>query len=479
MVKKSNTVLKRKNGFDKTLWQNAAFFLIITFAFSVVYYLAFKKHLDLNGDNASYFLLGKSLSLGEGYSLYNNPDAKPHNHFPPGYPFILATLMLISKEVLWLKIANGVFFLGASILSFQLFRKFEVKWQVALVSIIFMLTNYHLLKSATIIMSEIPYLLLVTVTLWLLLKIDFSKDFWNDVNFYYCLLALSFAFHIRTIGVSLFAGIIFYLLIEKKWKGVTAVSSGFVVLALPWIIRGKVLGLGTSYQKQLLAKNPYQLELGVAGPIDIIERFGENIIRYISKEIPISIFSFREVNYRIPSEFPDYAIGILLITLIILGIYLLPRYRSLILGYLSGSFFILLLWPKVWTGARFILPLIPILILLIVFSCNWILEKTLSFTKFRSNYLSFLLLPLIIFSLQKHNPNKDAKFQSYSLNRLFLEAKIDYPIKWRNYFELGIYAKNHLPNDAYIACRKPQLLHIKSNRHTTNYPYLEDDKELI
>jgi hypothetical protein len=219
------------------------------------------------------------------------------------------------------------------------------------------------------------------ITVWLLMQLDFTKGFWRDKKFYYFLLALSFSFHIRTTGIALVAGVLFYLLLEKHWKAIGAVLGGFAVLTMPWILRGKILGLSSSYSKQLFKVNPYQLELGDAGLMDFAARFGDNFLRYVSKEIPIALFTFLDINYKLDAPPSAYINGGCLILLGLWGVYILPKYRSLIIGYLGGSFFILLLWPKVWYGARFVLPLIPIMIFLVVSSASWILEHLFSLVR--------------------------------------------------------------------------------------------------
>ncbi|MEO0685613.1 MAG: hypothetical protein AAFY76_11365, partial [Cyanobacteria bacterium J06649_11] len=70
-------------------------YCLITVIFASIYFYSFDSKLSLNGDNASYYLLGKSIHMGAGYNLYSDLYAKPHSHFPPGYPLLIAIGMLI------------------------------------------------------------------------------------------------------------------------------------------------------------------------------------------------------------------------------------------------------------------------------------------------------------------------------------------------------------------------------------------------
>ncbi len=76
-----------------TFYENFIYMIIIAILFLGVYGFIFDKKLDLNGDNAYYYMLGKALSQGEGYVNIADINKSPNNHYPPGYPFILSLFM--------------------------------------------------------------------------------------------------------------------------------------------------------------------------------------------------------------------------------------------------------------------------------------------------------------------------------------------------------------------------------------------------
>ena len=67
--------------------------IIITLLFWIVYSNIFDKKPDMNGDNFAYYLLGKRLATGQGYTNATEIHHMPHTHFPPGYPMLLALFM--------------------------------------------------------------------------------------------------------------------------------------------------------------------------------------------------------------------------------------------------------------------------------------------------------------------------------------------------------------------------------------------------
>ena len=474
---------KKKKNRESTFFKNLEKIVLPILIFGIflfVYQYTFDSKMNINGDNASYFLLGKSIQTNQVYALYNDVNLNPQNHFPPGYPLLLSFFMLFSKNLIFLKIITGLFYLGSIYLLFYFFQKFKVSWQLAFVTIIFILINYHITTFSVRLMSEIPFLFFSLLSLWFLQKMNLEKAFHKDPNFWYCLLSLSFAFHIRTAGVALLGGMIFYLLLEKEWKRSVALLGGFSFLMVPWILRGKILGLSSGYQSQLFKINSYQPELGNAGLGDFMVRFGENLSRYISKEIPSGILSFRDVSYTMPSEFMDWTIGILLLILIILGIVFLPRFRSLIIGYLGGSLLILMFWPSVWKGTRFIVPLLPFMIFLIVIGISGLFNKILVKTRLNLNWTPFLLLPFIFAFTQNYRASeRGTEWGHYPFERLHLEAERDYGLGWKNYLAIAEYVKKNTKETAIVACRKPQFFHIFSDRFTCYYPYESDSEKMI
>ena len=72
-------------------------------AIVIVLYLVFDASIDLGGDNAGYYILGKALHEGFGYTNIHLPGMPPAQHFPPGYPLILSLLMTVSMLADWLE----------------------------------------------------------------------------------------------------------------------------------------------------------------------------------------------------------------------------------------------------------------------------------------------------------------------------------------------------------------------------------------
>ncbi len=436
-------------------------------AFVVVYPYVFDKKLDVNGDNFNYYLLGQALASGKGYVKINLPDEPAYNGFPPGYPAIIAAAMkVVSRDINAIKTVNGVFFLISVVLLFLLLDHLTQNRPLAFVTAALILFNSHYLRYATIIMSEVPFFLVSILALYVFTRLDLSKPPWKSPLLVALLLVLiSSTYYIRTVGLALFGGILLYLLLRKHWIHATSMFSGFVLLTLPWYLRGQTLG-GNRYISQLMQVNPYRPELGMAGLGDLAGRVGHNLVRYVTKEIPNGTLPFISADYQSTSA-GNWIIGLMLLTLIAYGLYCLnARLRLLIGGYLLGIFGILLLWPDVWFGVRFILPVLPFLVLCLLNGAYHLLKMAIS----RANW-SWQVSPLMfLVILLGFYP---------SIQQLHKNAQANYPPNFVNYFSTAVWARENTPPDAVISCRKPGMLYLFAGRHTIYYRNTLDDRELL
>jgi hypothetical protein len=275
------------------------------------------------------------------------------------------------------------------------------------------------------------------------------------------------AFYLRTLGIALLAAFLFMMLkdIRNKWKYMLAYGGGYVVLFLPWLVRSNRLG-GNSYLSQLVMVNPYRPENGKIGISDLFGRLFNNVERYITREIPDALFPFKEFNYREEIGTMEWIPGILIIALIIIGIWKLPRFRWLAIIYFATTFFILLLWPDVWVGIRFVLPLVPLLIMAMLSGLQWLLTLLSGILNFKKAIPLWPVILVLYFNISE-------------IQFLRMKSLAGYESKWNNYFNLAKSFQKQGAKDLVVSCRKPSLFYLYSETYTTNYKYTPDAEELI
>jgi hypothetical protein len=466
---------------------------VIVVSFLVCYNYIFDKKVNVNGDNAGYYLLAKSINEGRGYSYSNDIYHQAVDTFPPGYPFLLSIFMFISKNIDFLSMINGLFFLGGLLLMFDVIKKMGISWQLALSATLLTLCNYHLAQYSITTMSEVPYFFFSTLAIWILMKIDVHAPFLKNKNFYFLIAVLCFTYYIRSLGVALIGGVGLYFLMYKRWKETAVLGLLFILSVVPWMYRGASKGIESSYRSALTKVNPYKPEQGKIDSMwKLTARIDSNIMRYVSKEIPNGLIPTMETNYKVGnSKGGAWMWGFTFITLMVIGFWKLPKYRSLMVGYMGANFAILLLWPYVWFGTRFMSPSIPYMILPVMLGITWLVNLGLERIKPNLKLNGLLFLPFLIvyiypyhaFNSNESDPNRfqnpNTDWQIYPIERLNQTAETDYQPNWRKYFNIGIWMKANTPAGSVVATRKPELFHIFSDRYTVYYPLELDQKRFM
>ncbi len=462
-VKPTGKALKTSSTFSL---KNLLYPFLIVLSFAFIYSYIYDAKINLGGDNAGYYILGKSIASGQGYSNIHMPGNPPHNHFPPGYPSILSFFMWVfSEDIGFLKSMNGLFLLGSSLVMFYILKDILKNSRLAFLGAVLMLFNMHLLSYSTIMMSEIPFLFFSLLIIYFFIQtINQDKPF-QQPQLYVVIALSAYAFHIRTAGLALIGGIVLYLLLRRQFAYLGAYLGGFILLCLPWFLRGRNLG-GNGYIQQLFMKNPYRPEEGMMDVSDFFGRFFENLGRYISKEIPNGMFPSIQVDYRADIEVSGILLGLSFLALIVFGLIKLPRYRSLFIWYFIGTFGILLLWPEVWFGIRFVLPLLPFFTFFFFYG----IYEILNFLS-KKIALDLQVNPLILLaSVLLFMPQ---------LKALNASAGKRYDSRFQNYFDMADWVKNNTAPNAVICCRKPSLFYLFASRKTVRYQSTMDYNAFI
>jgi hypothetical protein len=142
------------------------------------------------------------------------------------------------------------------------------------------------------------------------------------------------------------------------------------------------------------------------------------------------------------------------------AIYRLCDFKLFFLGYIIAVFAILLIWPDVFGGLRFIEVLLPVFVFLLVVGVTDIFKRV--FQKISLSFSPYWLLLLIFYFYPYMETLKNTLLQPIPQNYI-------------NYFELGKWAKENTPKDAIFSARKPDMFIYYSDRLTIgDKPSLSD-----
>ncbi|SFT55872.1 4-amino-4-deoxy-L-arabinose transferase [Lishizhenia tianjinensis] len=445
------------------------YLLVISVSYFSTYPETYDEKVFLGGDNAAYYLLGKAIADGEGYvnsHLLNSPAA---NHFPPGYSFVIGQVLKVTDgDIQTIKHLNGFFFLCVLLLIFFIARKLSKNDHLAFVTSMFLLFNMHYLMYSSIVMSEMIFAFFSLLTIFAFIQRREDIPFYKSPWFFVGIIAMIFAIYIRTQGVVFLGVWILWGIVRKNWLPMI-VGVSIVVLALvPWQIRTSNLG-GSGYQKQLKMVNPYNKSLGEVDFDGFLTRMGNNATRYLGKEIPNAITPRFYVNYKkdasgvVPGPtVGGYLLGSLYIVLLVFGAWRLKKWRWFMLFYLGGNLAVFLCWPDVWFGVRFMFPVIPLVTFLIFFGLFELVNIVLKMvSKNKRELAPALALLFLVFCTLHLKPYDQYK----------RKANSPYPLNWRNYMDLSKWAKEGIPEGSVVACRKPHLFAIESDKKVSSFRY--------
>ena len=448
-----------------------------------VFQYVFDKKLSLTGDATDYYILGKAIAQGDGYVGILGPEKVPANHFPPGYPFVIAVIMkLFSDKTTTIQAFNGFFLIASVLMLFDLFRRMGRNIHLAFAGALLVLLNFYILQYSSMMMSEMTYFFISLLALWLFARADISKAPWKDPYFWGFAVCVVFSYYVRQTGLMILAGAGLYLLFRKKWLHIVFMGVIFFLGILPWQIRAAKLG-GDSHVRDMQMINPLRPEEGVVqGFGGWVDRFWHNTERYITREIPSGVLSTNIDDYTLPVSSGEWMAGLLLLVVTAFGWYHLRQFRLLIAGYAAATFALLLIYPEVWTGNRLMLHLVPFLVFCGLYGLWYGIGLALQKAGVTSPAVRNVAIPLAFLLLIPGMIGQAATETRPGSGIKYLRqiARVPgYDPAHENYFQAAAWIRENAPKNSMVICRKPSLFVVFSDSYVSNYRFTENQKEFL
>ena len=397
----------------------------------------FDPKLYTGGDNVVYLTLAESIATGQGYRDIHKPMQSQHRQYPVGLPLLLTPFY---SNLILAKILIMLFGLGCLIFFYKLCKEIFKKdfWIV----IAMFITTPILIFYNHYILTEIPFLFFALGSLYFMTIYDRRGDTAPITG---ALLMAVGACFMKGVGLGLLAGLGLYLLTRKRYRWlVVSVVIGLAIM----LINGK-----SPYLIQLLAIDPYNLSLGAVGISDLFMRIWQNMAVYLGQVLPQALYA----------DMPVWLIGVysfILAGLLGYGGYKLFKKSKVLFCYFIPMTLILLLWQPVWSSNRFLIPLIPIFLIMVYSTIRYTrIEKSLFITLFVLASMGFNISHYIIQSRQAIENNiayiKGDKYTGY-------------PVEWQNYFET-IKQLERIDDNATVIARKPEYVYWLSGKKSDCY----------
>lgn len=305
------------------------------------------------GDNATYLSLAYSLLKNGSYTELFDPAQAPHTKYPPVFPGFLALLMLAGART-WgaFKAVAVLSTLGAVALTYVwVERRLGAVWAagVALLLAVSSAVVYY----SHWILSDPTFVVFTLLALWALERSEEAGAGrgWLALG----VAAAGLAYFTRSAGLPLVVALAVWLGLRRRWRALAATAVALGVPMLLWSLRARGVGQG-EYGSEFWMVDPYDPARGRVGLVGLLRRLGENVVGYVGTHVPGGILGAGKPLLG--------ALGLVLCLAAAVGWARALRRRpgpaELFLPLYTG---LILLWPTVWSGDRFALPLYPLLFL--------------------------------------------------------------------------------------------------------------------
>jgi hypothetical protein len=342
-------------------------------------------------DDAIYVITAKSISEGNGYHLINLPDSPRQTKYPFLYPLFLSVIWK-----LWPKFPQNIFFmkiatciigsLSLGFCYFYLVRFRNCPKFMAFFSCALCMTTPIFLYFSTNTLSEIPFLFLIVLTLFVM-EYFAEKGWIKRWQMVLLGILISLPFLCRSIGFVLIISGSLYLwrqkTFSKKWCLV-----GFAIVIIPWLFwafgkvgntnNDSIRGYYTDYISWLI-------EFGLSSTPNIITI--NSILAFMCSATYPAAGVFQLLKNH--SNFIINGFWVFLGAIPWVAIFIPRKNPNDLKIFLSLYFLIICVWP--WPPGRFLIPILPFIIVYFFKVLGFVLRKFLS-------YNSVKLIQISIFS---------------------------------------------------------------------------------
>lgn len=434
---------------------------VALFISGVVVAAAFNPAPHNGGDNAAYVTLAFSLAEHGSYTDLYDPAALPHTKYPPVFPALLALLMMLGART-WTALKTVAALSTIATVGFTyLWAQRRVGRLGALgVSVALALSSAMIYYSHWVL-SDPLFLTFTMAALWALEGADEegASPWWLAAG----VAAAGLAYFTRSAGLPLLVALVAWLVLRKRWRHLSIATVAIGVPALAWFLRGRGEGVA-EYGAEFWMVDPYQPALGTVGLGGLVGRALNNAWTYLSAHGPGGVIGGGG-GYVM-------AFGFVLTGVALTGWFRSARMRigpaELFLPLYVG---LILLWPEVWSGDRFALPLYP---LFFGFGALALREASTRLGGSRGSALIGIACLAVV--LPAGRGWLDSIQQASGCARISRDngAWACYGPGVVDFAEAAAWMGRVLPEGSAVMTRKPRLFYVMSSLPSRTFPFDED-----
>jgi hypothetical protein len=464
---------------------------VVTAVSAIVVWTVFNPTPHSGGDNSGYIGLAHGLLADGTYADVYDPDRLPHTKYPPVFPAVLALLMAMGART-WaaLKLSAAIPTVMAVAFTY-LWAERRVGALSAFAIALLLSVSSGIVHYSQWILSDPLFLALTMGALFALERADVGADtgagattdgvagpaadpradgpvtsdrLWLVAG----VLLTGLAYFTRSAGLPLIVAFLAVLALRRSW---TRLAGAAVALGIPmvlWWLRGRGEGVA-QYGTEFWMVDPYQPALGTIGPLGLLPRILENLEAYVLRHGPAGV---------VGSDGPALAaIGVGLTVAGVAG-WILSARREIGLTEIFFPLYagLILVWPAVWGGDRFALPLYPLLFLYGVVALDELRTRVpqTAANAATAAVALFLILPA---SANWLDTTRQVEQCSRAAERAgpwaCYGARIGY------FVAAAAWMSEALPEGSAVLTRKPRHFYTLSGHPSRTFPFLEDPEALL
>lgn len=475
--------------------QGTLFAILAAGVSATVVGIAFTPIPHTGGDNAGYIALAHTLLTERAYVESFDPAGLPHTKYPPAFPALLALMITIGART-WaaLKLSAALPTVLATVFTclwaqrrFSPVTGFAVAALYALSAGVAYYSHW--------ILSD-PFFIACTMgALWAFAEADpdlvpgvagagrdglrkrrgRSKAGQEDSDAQLVPIPLragwlvagvvltGMAYFTRSAGLPLVLALGGWLAWTKRWRALGGSGLALGIPMFAWWWRGRGAGVA-QYSTEFWMVNPYDPTLGTIGVGGILARIGENLGSYVFQHGPAGIVGAGTPGLT--------ALGVILTAAALLGWGATVRDR---IGP-AELFFplytaLILVWPPVWGGDRFALPLYPLVFLYGARAITLLSGRVpdLAVRAAGIAAVALLALPAAGDLMRTSSETKDCV--AYAAQR---GAWACYGARIGAFVEAAAWTRAGLPRGAVVLSRKPRHFYGLSSHPSRAFPFTDD-----
>lgn len=444
-------------------------------------FLSFEPSQRGRWDDSLYIVMAKSIASGRGVRLINYPSAPLATQRPPGYPFFLSLVMHLSSSFLALKLFSVAVYVASIFSLYYGFRKLSPGLIAPIVALY--ASSWFVLAYSYEVMAEMLYVLVSLLSIVCIAKYEAARRVWT-VWLGFSALLVTAALNTRSVGLAVLAATLGWLLLRRRWKHLAT----FFVLTLLCCVAVRFLVTG----REPAPAGGYNLKTLLLSA-DFLRIMPHQFLRYVYF-LPISVWSIpytaegqissdvRVVRIVIAVVMWTVSIGLDLV--IVAGVLRLLHTRrgQLMALYVGGYLLVLLVWPSVPGIQRYLVPLVPFLMIFMLEGAVHILDKLAPAVTTGRKLLIVWLLAAVLLVSNLAESLFDVFVLDKNIVKLWHEygTTESYDPRRKAYYDTALWAKSGgLPADAVVACLSPYDFYLWSERHSVQCACLPDKNQMV